>query len=166
MWRKNKSSSFLFSPECSKTNLRPNLRIVGGQSAVPNSWPAQVYIIQNVKGIIYTETGPENFTDNYPCGGTLINEYTVITAGHCVQSKFYAGNYFVNNFTDNYPTLESSYDIYLGVHNLSTVNGVKLPNVRKYSVRKIIRVSFMSKKKKTFKIIENFSMKSTINLFF
>ncbi len=67
----------------------------------------------------------------------------MITAGHCVQSKFYAGNYFVYNFTDNYPTLESSYDIYLGVHNLSTVNGVKLPNVRKYSVRKIIRVSFL-----------------------
>jgi hypothetical protein len=133
---KNKN---IFILECSKQFLKRNIRIVGGIAAIPNSWPAQVFIVQNVKGIIYPETGAQNYVSKYFCGGTLINEQTVVTAGHCVQSKFYSDNYFVYNFTDNYPTLESSYDIYLGVHNLAGFNENN-PNMRKYSVRKIIRV--------------------------
>ncbi|NXH22069.1 CTRL protease, partial [Bucco capensis] len=44
-------------------------RIVNGQSAVPGSWPWQVSL--------QTRSG------SHFCGGSLINEYWVVTAAHC-----------------------------------------------------------------------------------
>ncbi|NXS13426.1 CTRL protease, partial [Neodrepanis coruscans] len=44
-------------------------RIVNGQTAVPGSWPWQVSL--------QTRTG------SHFCGGSLINEYWVVTAAHC-----------------------------------------------------------------------------------
>lgn len=48
--------------------VRTRSRIVGGYKAAPNSWPWQVMLM-------------------YPdprCGGTLLNEFWVITANHCL----------------------------------------------------------------------------------
>ncbi|NXO03798.1 CTRL protease, partial [Rhinopomastus cyanomelas] len=44
-------------------------RIINGQNAVPGSWPWQVSL--------QTRTG------SHFCGGSLINEYWVVTAAHC-----------------------------------------------------------------------------------
>uniref|UniRef100_A0A8C3UNW4 Chymotrypsin like n=1 Tax=Catharus ustulatus TaxID=91951 RepID=A0A8C3UNW4_CATUS len=46
-----------------------NERIVNGQNAVPGSWPWQVSL--------QTRTG------SHFCGGSLINQYWVVTAAHC-----------------------------------------------------------------------------------
>lgn len=47
-------------------------RIVGGEDAVPNSWPWQVSL----------RKGRSNY---HTCGGTLIRPDWVITAAHCVM---------------------------------------------------------------------------------
>ncbi|NXB02417.1 CTRL protease, partial [Cnemophilus loriae] len=44
-------------------------RIVNGQNAVPGSWPWQVSL--------------QTLTGSHFCGGSLINQYWVITAAHC-----------------------------------------------------------------------------------
>uniref|UniRef100_U3JX74 Chymotrypsin like n=1 Tax=Ficedula albicollis TaxID=59894 RepID=U3JX74_FICAL len=50
-------------------SLSYNERIVNGQNAVPGSWPWQVSL--------QTRTG------SHFCGGSLINQYWVVTAAHC-----------------------------------------------------------------------------------
>ncbi|KAL0993668.1 hypothetical protein UPYG_G00111360 [Umbra pygmaea] len=49
-----------------------NLKIVGGQDAVPGSWPWQVSL--------------HGSQHDHFCGGSLINKYWVMTAAHCVTS--------------------------------------------------------------------------------
>lgn len=49
----------------------PNARIIGGQEAEPNSIPYQVFLE------VYGET------KGWYCGGSLISENYVVTAGHC-----------------------------------------------------------------------------------
>ena len=49
------------------------LRILGGAPAIPNSWPWITQIIDS--------------TNDYLCGGTLLSEYWVLTAGHCCDGK-------------------------------------------------------------------------------
>ncbi|NWU12798.1 CTRL protease, partial [Cephalopterus ornatus] len=44
-------------------------RIVNGQNAVPGSWPWQVSL--------------QTLTGSHFCGGSLINQYWVVTAAHC-----------------------------------------------------------------------------------
>ena len=56
---------FSFRDGC---GVRTRSRIVGGYKAAPHSWPWQVMLM-------------------YPdprCGGTLLNEFWVITANHCL----------------------------------------------------------------------------------
>ncbi|CAF0735573.1 unnamed protein product [Adineta steineri] len=56
---------------CGRQAVTPiRTRIVGGQEAVPHSWPWLVSI-QNRRG--------------HFCGGTLIDAYHVLTAAHCLQ---------------------------------------------------------------------------------
>ncbi|NXM25131.1 CTRL protease, partial [Oxyruncus cristatus] len=58
---------------CGVPDVSPSVayseRIVNGQSAVPGSWPWQVSL--------QTRTG------SHFCGGSLINQYWVVTAAHC-----------------------------------------------------------------------------------
>ncbi|XP_054714936.1 plasminogen-like [Uloborus diversus] len=66
------------SEECGETPIKPNTvygavdRMVGGEVAVPNSWPWQVSIQRN-----YIEP------NGHFCGGTLISPQWVLSAAHC-----------------------------------------------------------------------------------
>lgn len=51
-------------------------RIVGGLDAIPNSWPWIVQLSYNYYGSKYI----------FQCSGTIINENTVLTAGHCCHN--------------------------------------------------------------------------------
>ncbi|GBM72971.1 Apolipoprotein(a) [Araneus ventricosus] len=62
--------------DCGVQTFKPKTihdRIVGGEVAVPNSWPWQVSLNE-------ADTEP---SDHF-CGGTLINDQWVLTAAHCV----------------------------------------------------------------------------------
>lgn len=56
-------------------------RIIGGETAVPHSWPWQTYIVSCQQDGCMT------------CGGTLISPYWVLTAGHCVPTGYGAQGY-------------------------------------------------------------------------
>jgi secreted trypsin-like serine protease len=67
------------SKECGRPAVKPlRTRIVGGQEAVPHSWPWLVSL---------------QYYGGHFCGGTLIDEYHVVTAAHCLQdpNMFNAG---------------------------------------------------------------------------
>jgi V8-like Glu-specific endopeptidase len=52
------------------------------------------------------------------CGGTLIDQYTVLTAGHCVVTSFTAKvNGISQTFTVSNPYDGSQYTVYVGVNN-------------------------------------------------
>jgi hypothetical protein len=48
----------------------PESRIVGGLPAIPHSFPWQIYMQKNGK---------------FFCGGSIINDYWILTATHCIQ---------------------------------------------------------------------------------
>lgn len=59
-------------PYCGIPAVRPtdlSLKIVGGIESIPNSWPWQVLITDNT----------------YRCGASLINNYWIVTAAHCLE---------------------------------------------------------------------------------
>jgi len=65
--------------ECSNFE-NENPKIIGGIEASPNSWPSTVYLLINFKNT-------KRQTISFSCGGTLIDEKTVLTAAHCVVQK-------------------------------------------------------------------------------
>jgi len=56
-------------PTCGKPEVQGS-RVISGDDAVPNSWPWQVRLFKNKRGI---------------CGGTLVHPRWVITAAHCIS---------------------------------------------------------------------------------
>lgn len=74
--------------------VRPAMsRIVGGETAVPHSWPWQVELLikNEISGLF-----------GFKCGGTLVTPEYVVTAAHCV-------------FGVPFP---QSYEVRLGENNL------------------------------------------------
>ncbi|GIY35851.1 plasminogen [Caerostris darwini] len=59
-------------------------RIIGGQEAIPGSWPWQVSL-QNRYSYI-----------SHSCGGSLINAQWVVTAAHCFKGNPYAQNWRIH----------------------------------------------------------------------
>ena len=128
-----------------------NLRIVGGIEATPYSIPSQIMLIQSYYAIGMSQTSIN------VCGGTLIRPNVVLTAASCLSTQFSNGNQSKVPFSANayYPTFESTFDVYAGIHNLSFLQtswNPPVPGVRR-QVTKIVKVlKFLVKLQKNLKI--------------
>jgi len=82
---------------CGRQAVTPTLtRIVGGREAVPNSWPWLVSL---------------QYHGSHFCGGTLIDEYHVLTAAHCLQDG---------------TMLNAGFTIVAGLHSQSQLNSQRV----------------------------------------
>lgn len=65
-------------PECGVTAMwpRPETRIMGGKDSSFGKWPWQVSVRRN---------SYFGFSSTHRCGGAIINEGWIATAGHCVD---------------------------------------------------------------------------------
>lgn len=133
---------FVFK-ECGLHNTEPDLKIVGGKEARPHSWPSIVWIKFYYKFSMTINNEIYNYDFDTNCGGTLLNRDTVLTAAHCIVTHvfFSYGSRLIeyqvkpNQF---FPTDESMYTVYLGMHSKSNLSSsqVKISNISK-----IVRVS-------------------------
>ncbi|XP_013408472.1 hemicentin-1-like [Lingula anatina] len=86
-------------PSCGVGQVSPSVlqqqRIVGGTTAEPNSWPWQVLLVTS--------------SNQAPCGGTLVSNQWVVTAGHCVASRLDPGSWRVR----------------VGEHDLTTFSSIQ-----------------------------------------
>ena len=124
----------------------PNVRIVGGVEAVPNSWPATVLLSFTFGGSYYISDLGREIDVSYGaiCGGTIIDRTTVLTAAHCIVESFnfrYNGKAYeiIVKPTNLYPTIESMYSVYSGIHDFSQI-GID-QNINQHSVSKLIKVN-------------------------
>lgn len=139
-------SLFVFI-ECGISYNEPNVKILGGITSVPYSWPAQVLIVQNIKHYVDILSRTYLITAAFSCGGTIINRYTVLTAAHCLN-KIYTTGYTSIPLEPNefFPTYESMFDIYVGIFDKSFLNTTKIPPTpgKKMSVKKAISVVMLN----------------------
>lgn len=92
--------SVSFAADCGTPAIPPTLgKIVGGTEAKPHSWPWQV--------ALYTKSGIFGTWYQF-CGGSLINENWVLTAGHCFYGHGATKNYKVIIGAHNLKQSESS----------------------------------------------------------
>lgn len=71
------SAILLISLDCGISMVgRPETRIVGGKNAPFGRWPWQVSV---------RRTSFFGFSSTHRCGGAVINENWIATAGHCVD---------------------------------------------------------------------------------
>lgn len=121
------------------------MRIVGGVEAIKSSWPFAVYIVQAYKRQFKYNGAIYDITVNWTCGGTIINQKTILTASHCIHDNSW---YHYDSETDRniliniewnqfYPNLESTFNVYLGAYNTKELNSAS-----KIKVKKIIKVVF------------------------
>lgn len=80
-------------------------RIVGGGPASPGDWPWQVALIRSNADVI---NYPNDFYYKQFCGGSILTDYWIITAAHCVTED------------DGTQTLAGSIDIVVGLYDLET----------------------------------------------
>nr|CAD7425478.1 unnamed protein product [Timema monikensis] len=84
---------------------RPETRIVGGKNSPFGGWPWQVSV---------RRTSFFGFSSTHRCGGALLNENWVATAGHCVddlltsQIRIRVGEYDFSSVQEPYPFVERS----------------------------------------------------------
>lgn len=82
---------------------RPETRIVGGKNAPFGRWPWQVSV---------RRTSFFGFSSTHRCGGALINENWIATAGHCVddlltsQIRIRVGEYDFSHVQEQLPYIE------------------------------------------------------------
>ena len=124
------------------------MKIVGGNTAVANSWPSIAYVKWNYKAKYSVSSGTSmTYVFSGTCGGTLIDRHTILTAAHCIQTsvKFkYAGITYTGSVSTNvyYPTISSMYTVFLGVQDKSSIDDyatVTLPAI-KMTVKKVVKV--------------------------
>lgn len=74
-------SNGTYCEQCGLSYINPNVKIVGGVSAIPYSWPSYVAIKINIKNdYVFPDNQTVTVETTSLCGGTLINHYTVLTA--------------------------------------------------------------------------------------
>lgn len=91
--------------ECGKNGLSFNSttwKIVGGQVVRKGEFPWQALLQRE-----YTEQGTKYIGK---CGGSIINEYWILTAAHCLEGSK------TNEFT-----------VILGEHKISVIEGTEVP---------------------------------------
>lgn len=113
--------------------MEPNLRIVGGIEAIPNSWPWTALVCFRYR----TEQNPA-IQVIYYCGGTLIDRVTILTVAHCIFDTVLIRNQQVKVVPNKfYPTMESMYKVYLGLHDRTLID---FSNNIEFNIDKIIKV--------------------------
>lgn len=107
-------------------------KIVGGQNAVFNSWPSIVLLQFKY---MYS-TGVGTFSVGTLCGGTLVNQDTVITAAHCYNKQLQLNDGTILSITPNafYPSFESMYTVHLGVYDKSDLSGAVSISVKSFTI--------------------------------
>lgn len=70
MWNKSASSYKPAQSECGRSNNPLKQRIVGGQDTTPHAYPWTVAIFLRSQLV---------------CGGSVISDRHILTAGHCVN---------------------------------------------------------------------------------
>ncbi|CAF0826377.1 unnamed protein product [Brachionus calyciflorus] len=118
--------------ECIRCGLGGiSLKIVGGEQARENSWPSLALIWFDYK---FDVDGKQSTYSTNICGGTLINQDTVLTAAHCFQNEINNTDY--NNLkvelNKYHSTFESMYTIYLGAYDITKLNGVTKMKVKSF----------------------------------
>ncbi|CAH0587101.1 unnamed protein product [Chrysodeixis includens] len=91
--------------ECGLTAMwpRPESRIMGGKDSSFGRWPWQVSV---------RRTSYFGFSSTHRCGGAIINEGWIATAGHCVddlltsQIRIRVGEYDFSSVSEEYPFVE------------------------------------------------------------
>ncbi|XP_075677672.1 serine proteinase stubble isoform X3 [Dermatophagoides pteronyssinus] len=91
--------------QCGITQLKPRTKVVGGKNSAFGAWPWQV----SVRRISFF-----GFSSTHRCGGALLNNQWIATAGHCVddllltQIRIRVGEYDFSSSREPYPHLERS----------------------------------------------------------
>jgi secreted trypsin-like serine protease len=102
-------------------------------------------IVQTISGTYRIPSGYGSYysiSKSYICGGTIINKYTILTAGHCIETSFsqtISGYSYTIAVADPYDA--SQYSVYVGAYDVSFLSygyNPTSPTV-KMSVRKVIR---------------------------
>ena len=130
---------------CGNTSVNPNVKIVGGVPAIPNSWPAQILLSITISGIYkIPSVGTYNIKKSFQCAGTLIDRATVLTAGHCVLNtvnvQIGRGTFTVNVAN---PFDPNQYTVYVGLNSIAFKNNGSVPPSPgvAIAVKTVIRVS-------------------------
>lgn len=154
-----------YCDECGVFYTSKNVKIIGGTEAAVNSWPSAVYLRLSYYGFVDIKLESGTIVSVYAsrnsfCGGSLIDRKHVLTAAHCVQptvTVLYNNKSYTTiiKTNDKFPTFESMFTVYIGVHEINYVTNSQI-----FSVKKIYSVSTQNVLSDKIKLI--FSMNTIV----